>query len=72
MASATVNPTFSSHSLKDVIVSGLCDSCGTRAAHVAVKDKLKLSFCAHHARHNAASLLERGFAITPDTYRFNN
>lgn len=51
-------------------VSGICDSCGSKAAHVATKGKLKLNFCGHHARHNAASLLERGFVISPDTYRF--
>ena len=50
---------------------GLCDSCGTKAAHVATKDKLNLSFCGHHARHNAASLLERGFTINPDNYGFD-
>ena len=52
------------------VVSGLCDSCGTRAAYEATKNGARLSFCGHHARKNAASLIERGFAILPEDYAF--
>jgi hypothetical protein len=72
MASATMDQLVETTTLKDspVSITGTCDSCGTKAAHIATKDKLKLSFCGHHARHNAASLIERGFSIIPNTYKF--
>lgn len=73
MASATMDQLVeSTTTLKDssVSITGTCDSCGTKAAHVAMKDKLKLNFCGHHARHNAASLIERGFSIIPNNYKF--
>lgn len=51
-------------------VSGVCDCCSTKAFYIAIKGRSSLCFCGHHARHNANSLLERGFTITPDTYSF--
>jgi len=52
-------------------ITGVCDSCGTRASYEAIKNGTKLSFCGHHTRKNAASLLERGFVIFPENYEFN-
>lgn len=49
----------------------LCDSCGIRAAYEATKGTSHLNFCGHHARKNAASLLERGFTIAPEDYMFD-
>lgn len=51
---------------------GACDSCGMKASYEARKDNLRLILCGHHARKNAASLLDRGFVISPDDYSFTS
>jgi hypothetical protein len=48
----------------------LCDSCPAEGRFSAVKGKVTLTFCAHHARAHEASLLERQFTISPSTYKF--
>jgi len=50
------------------VITGQCDSCDSKAAYEATKNGLRLSFCGHHVRHNAATLVDRGFAIYPDNY----
>lgn len=52
-------------------ITGVCDSCGIRASYEATKSGFRLNFCGHHARKNAASLVERGFSIFPEDYAFN-
>jgi hypothetical protein len=54
--------------LKNDTITGPCDSCDSRAMYEATKDGLRLTFCGHHVRRNAASLTDRGFVIKPDTY----
>lgn len=51
-------------------ITSLCDSCGIKASYEAVKGSAHLNFCGHHARKNAASLIQRGFSIEPEDYTF--
>jgi tRNA(Ile2) C34 agmatinyltransferase TiaS len=50
-------------------IEGLCDSCGTKASYKANKNGFHLNFCGHHVRKNSASLIDRGFSISPDDYQ---
>lgn len=56
--------------VEEYSVQGVCDSCGMKAGYEATKKDLRLVFCGHHVRKNAASLIDRGFVIRPDTYQF--
>lgn len=40
-----------------------CDRCSALANRVAVKDKLVLVFCSHHARENEETLISKGFIL---------
>jgi len=53
-----------------LLITGNCDSCDSKAAFQANKGNLRLVFCGHHIRQNAASLQDRGFAIQPENYKF--
>jgi hypothetical protein len=53
------------------VLMGRCDLCGERAAHEATKDRLRLSFCGHHAREKAQDILSKGFRILPENYLFD-
>lgn len=69
-----VIPSTSRISTEVLIAKDRCDAseCGAAARVRTVKDTATLLFCAHHARKNIRSLVEKGWMIDDQTVQKNS